>query len=375
MFVKEKNALITWPNLENISWFKKNQNVVSIWKWLFIKNENLPFVTFTFMSRRYSSNVRCMNLNYHSKQIRIVLFKGTRVAKFDYFIIKSINIIIELFAQKINRTYKGIFFYGIPNSPKLRINQFLHLDDPKYSKDEFMKLIQWESHARFLGVNTKIIVTSTDTTNILKKNNIRSEIIEITQGFSEALTEPRPVNRDFKCVYASAYVAYGRDKNSKDTTWGADFLIEKLLPMAQQLPEEITICIVGNIGSDAKIELSKFKNVKIFSYMSQIEMTKFLQTCKVGLYPRTFDHKRRILKVYSYLSAELPTVTFDLIDTADIKDYKLGLVVHSTSEFIAAILSLYKDDALYRDLATNISRFKIGKDWATLSKKLEVSVF
>jgi glycosyltransferase involved in cell wall biosynthesis len=374
MLVKEKNTSITWPNLENISWFKKNQNVVSIWKWLFIKNENLPFVTFTFMSRKYSSNVRCMNLNYHSKQIRIVLFKGTRVAKFDYFIIKSINIIIKLFSQKITKSYKGIFLYGIPNSPKLRINQFLHLDDPKYNKDEFMKLIQWESRARLLGVATKIIVTSIDTTNILKKNNIRSEIIEITQGFSEVWAESRPMNRDFKCVYASAYVAYGRDKNSKDTTWGADFLIEKLLPMAQQLPEEITICIVGNIGSNAKKELSKFKNVKIFSYMSQIEMTKFLQTCNVGLYPRTFDHKRRILKVYSYLSAELPTVTFDLVDTADIKDYKLGLVVHSASEFIAAILSLYEDDALYKDLAANISRFKIGKDWATLSKKLEMSI-
>ena len=374
MLVKENFTIRMWPNTENITWFKSNQNVITLWKWLFKKNESLPFVTFTFMSRKNTSNIRCMNLNFYSKETRIVLFKGSRIAKFDYFIIKSINLVIKLFSQKINKFYKGIFFYGIPNFPKLRINQFLHLDDPDYTMEEFLRIIQWESRARLLGIDTKIIVTSPDTTKVLKENRINSKIIEIAQGFSKTFTVSPSIKKDFRCVYASAYIAYGRDKNSNNTTWGADFLIEKILPIAQQLPEEIRICVVGNIGNEARKELSKFKNVDIFSYMSQLEMTKFLQTCKVGLYPRIFDHKRRILKVYSYLSANLPTVTFDLIDTADIKDYNLGLVAHDASEFITAIGRLFEDASLYNELVTNISLFKIGKDWASLSNKLEIDI-
>lgn len=374
MILKNKSFSSLWPNLENIRWFEQNGHVLSFWRWIFIKNEELPFITFTFMSRKHTSNIRCMNLNFYSKEIRIVLFKGSRIAKLDFFVLKSINVLIRAFSWKINKCYRGMYFYGIPDFSNLRVNQFLHLDDPAYTQSEFVKLTNWESNAKFVGIDTKIIVTNSYTTSKLKENGISSEIIEISQGFSEITQTLSPPVNEFNCVYASAYVAYGSDKNSKNTTWGVNFLIEELLPKAKILPEEIKICIIGNIGANARKELLKFKNVKLFPYMSQNEITNFLQTCKVGLYPRTFDHKRRILKVYSYLTASLPVVSLDLDDVADVKDYRLGLVVNDASEFVMAILKLYENDTLYSDLKKNIESFKIGKDWSTLSSKLESAV-
>jgi glycosyltransferase involved in cell wall biosynthesis len=100
------------------------------------------------------------------------------------------------------------------------------------------------------------------------------------------------------------------------------------------------------------------------------ENSEILSKCTIGIYPRTFDHKRSILKIFSYIGAGLPVVTFDLEDTRVIKDYNLGLSVNSIDDFIRAIVQLKEQPKILKNLERNIDKFRPPYTWQNLSKKM-----
>ena len=81
---------------------------------------------------------------------------------------------------------------------------------------------------------------------------------------------------------------------------------------------------MGQLGSDASQELKKFRTVYIHGRVNFQKNIEILSSCSVGIYPRKHDHKRSILKIFSYIGAGLPIVTFDLIDTEVVKLNSLG---------------------------------------------------
>jgi glycosyltransferase involved in cell wall biosynthesis len=172
-------------------------------------------------------------------------------------------------------------------------------------------------------------------------------------------------------VYTSPYIHYGNDKHAKHSTWGAELLIDQLIPRLNFLDPEVEIHLVGEIGKHARKELAKLMNIHVYGRVNFKKNITILSSCHIGIYPRTFDHKRSILKIFSYIGAGLPIVTFDLIDTEVVKLNSLGFAVGTVDEFITRILELKNSSDLMQKYKENISVFRINFTWSILAAKME----
>jgi glycosyltransferase involved in cell wall biosynthesis len=172
-------------------------------------------------------------------------------------------------------------------------------------------------------------------------------------------------------VYTSPYIHYGKDKHAKHSTWGSEILIDEIIPRLNLLDPEIHIHLVGQLGSDASQELKKFRNVYIHGRVNFQKNIEILSSCSVGIYPRNYDHKRSVLKIFSYIGAGLPIVTFDLIDTEVVKANSLGFAVDNTDEFITSILDLKNSPELMLKYEERIKKFRIDFTWSVLAGKME----
>jgi hypothetical protein len=101
---------------------------------------------------------------------------------------------------------------------------------------------------------------------------------------------------------------------------------------------------------------------------------QILAMCDIGIYPRKIDHKRSVLKIFTYLGAKLPIVTFDLIDTEIVKCQKLGLVSSTSSQFIENILMLKRSPKMLKDFRDEITLSREVYSWKSLAQKMELLI-
>jgi hypothetical protein len=348
----------------------KKRNVISFWGWLRIKTDYLPAVTFIFVSRVNATNMRIYNLALYSAQVRVVLFKGTRFRGTDLIVMKLMIMCLFLYKSRIS-SYKALILTSLPNFAIKTPRQYLHIDDPKYSQEEYNRINDWIISGQKYGTKKGLILTSQYTSSQYKENCPNVDTIIISQGYTRVQNKIRKSTKDFICVYASPYLHYGDDKLSKHSTWGAQSLIDDILPLSLVLPKDIKFIFIANIGKCAKAKLLTFPNVRTIDYLEIAEYSEFLKQCSVGIYPRTHDHKRRILKIFDYVGAGIPIVTYRLEDTKDVDDYNLGISVTNPKAFIDAIRSLFFDSSLYEKFAKNVREFSEGKDWESLTRELE----
>ena len=172
-------------------------------------------------------------------------------------------------------------------------------------------------------------------------------------------------------MYTAPYIHYGKDKHAKHTTWGSDILIKEIIPKLNSLDPEIAIHLVGEVGNNAMKELVKLKNIHIHGRVNFKLNIDILSSCSIGIYPRQYDHKRSILKIFSYIGAGLPIVTFDLIDTEVVKLNSLGFAVRTVDEFVARILELKNSPDLMEKYKENNSIFRVNFTWSILAAKME----
>jgi glycosyltransferase involved in cell wall biosynthesis len=98
---------------------------------------------------------------------------------------------------------------------------------------------------------------------------------------------------------------------------------------------------------------------------------RILSNCSIGIYPRNVDLKRSMSKIFSYIGADLPIVTYDLYDTEVVKFNNLGYSVNSVDEFVDKIIFLKNNPDKLQKLSSNVSAFKNEYTWKNLSKKME----
>jgi hypothetical protein len=249
--------------------------------------------------------------------------------------------------------------------------QILHIDDPNYTQVELMELIKWELFCVSNGNIPMIICTNTYTSKWLTKNLLSTKVFIVEQGFHSLEINIDSLQRNFSCVYTAPYIHYGKDKHAKHSTWGSEILIKELIPKLNSRDPEIHIHLVGEVGNNAKKELAKFRNIHIHGRVNFKQNIDILSSCSIGIYPRQYDHKRSILKIFSYIGAGLPIVTFDLIDTEVVKLNSLGFAVGSVDEFIAKILELKNSPDLMQKYKENISKFRTNFNWSILARKME----
>ena len=81
-----------------------------------------------------------------------------------------------------------------------------------------------------------------------------------------------------------------------------------------------------------------------------------------------------MLKIFTYIGAELPIVTFDLIDTEIVKRKNLGFSVATSELFVEKIIELKNNVGLLNFFKTNIKMEKNAYSWKNLARKMEKSI-
>ena len=72
-----------------------------------------------------------------------------------------------------------------------------------------------------------------------------------------------------------------------------------------------------------------YSNIIYHGRVDFFQNMTILSDCSVGIYPRNVEFKRSMAKIFSYIGAGLPIVTYDLYDTEVVKLNNLGYSVTS----------------------------------------------
>ena len=271
--------------------------------------------------------------------------------------------------------YKYVHIVGGHTNLKNK-NHILHIDDPNYSLMEISYLQNWEKTLIRNESNPIIICTNKYTYKYLCEVTKHSRILIVEQGFNQ-LSLLKKSSKDiknnlkFSCVYSSPYMHIDEDKHANHGTWGAELLIKEIIPLINFKDPDIEIHLVGELGKCAKNKLKHCKNIVYYGRVNFNENLSILSGCSIGIYPRNNDLKRSMLKIFSYIGARLPIVTFDLIDTEVVKINNLGYSVTSTEEFVEKIVFLKNNPDLLLEFRNRIDIFQPKYSWQNLSRKME----
>lgn len=350
-----------------------NKNSESLFRWLIRRSDPLESICFFYISVSNANNARYAPLFEHTKNIRIVYFKGLSLKYSDRILLVFFRKIPVMFRKKIER-YESLHIFSLLNWPITK-TQILHVDDPLYSVDERKAIARWERNLIANFAIPILICTNQYTYNWYKTYLSRTKVMIIEQGFSKIkVEEPKKRSHAFTCVFSSPYIHYFGDKHGSHSTWGAKVLIDEVIPKLYDLDPSIRVELIGELGEKAREALDNYSNWISFGRVDPIQNQVLISHCDLGLYPRMFDHKRSILKIMSYLGAGVPIVTFDLIDTKIVKDYDLGPVVSNINDFVLSIIKLKNHPDLLNYYKKNVMKINTFYTWENLSEKMEKEI-
>ncbi len=345
-----------------------SDNRLDWFKWIFMRRERFAGVTLLFESKQNPTSPRYEPLFRKLKSTRVVIVKGLPIPKTDRLMLTLLPIIEKFFRRKLSN-YQWYHSFGAVN--KVMTNQAVHLDDPQYSVEELERLEELRKYLHKYGKTLVIICTNRYSEDWFKRRLSGAEVRVLSQGYtSSGITVPKK-NERFSCVYTSPFIHYKGDRHANHTTWGSLTLFDEIIPSIFSKCNDLEIHLIGSIGANAKEFLAQFPNVICHGLVNRLDNAVLLSASHVGLYPRTHDHKRSVQKVFEYIGAGLPIVTFDLTDTHIVKDEDLGIVVQSPSDFADAILMLRNNKKLLKVFESKVIKFREGYSWESLAKKLD----
>jgi len=340
-------------------------------KWLFYRNDSLAYITFMFIGRRNPGNVRFMSLYSESLNTRVVYMRGSRLKGLDRILLKFFRYFCD-FATPKCANYSRLDDLSVPSGKAGPVNRLLHIDDPSYSTSEIKSILNWEKVHSDAGRKTYIVCTSQFTRKWLSSFVTKSRLEIIEQGFIEMQNNNNGEKFiEFSCVYSSPFINGRGDKNENHSTWGALTLIEEIVPRVLQYDKQIKIHLIGKVGTRASRVLDRYPNVVLHGQLSPFQTANILQKCHVGIYPRKIDHFRRVLKIYDYIGAGLPIVTFALEDTRPVLEEGLGFSVQDSDSFVKAIIEMKKNSQKYDEFRANIAKARCNRDWKSLANQLD----
>jgi glycosyltransferase involved in cell wall biosynthesis len=235
-----------------------------------------------------------------------------------------------------------------------------------------MELLKWERYYTEIGSELLFICTNNLTKTYYENLFQTVKVYVVEQGFHDSkLTENSRSSTTFVCAYSSAYIDYGKDKHALHTTWGASVLIDEIIPNVSKANENIEFLIIGTVGKFAREALEKYPNVHLAGQVDSEKNIALLSKCSIGIYTRKFDHNRSVLKIFTYIGAGLPIITFDLNDTEIVKSEEIGYSVETTSEFIEKILLLHDSPHQINVFRDRVMLIRPKYTWDNLAAKLE----
>ena len=352
-----------------------NPNVESWWRFLFRNKDQLTLAGPYFLSRRYSTSPRFFPLYENSRNIRIVLFKGSRIRGVDRIILKLIPIYLRIFSRKFDR-YKWLLIFSTKWSSDMNCNQLLHFDDPEYTDGELNDIRKWERYVTMRGKKSQIVCTSEFTRNYLLERSIVSKIEVIPQGHGISIPDAqsstsRSANRlgKIRLAYASPYIDVQGDVHGGHINWDASVLLTEIWPHLKETGL-FELHLIGKLGVNARKMLdSQF--LVMHGLVSIPECSAILQGCDIGLYPRIKDNFRQAQKISEYIGAGLAIVTFRSIDASLVESLGVGIAVETKEDFVRAILELENDRIRLSTLKANSCQSGLNLKWPSLASRLD----
>ncbi len=350
----------------------KNYNAEHFLRWFFRREDNLTSIVFFFVSKGNAVNARYVPLFEKTKEIRIVYLNGWHMRFFDSILMFLFFKIISLMNKRVS-CYDKIHIFNAESRFSVK-NQILHLDDPTYLNKELLEIYDWQSYNVKSDYKSILICTNRFSAEWFNSKLNGVKIVIIEQGFHDYQLSANSKSSKFSIVYTSPYIYFKGDDNADHSTWGANHLIEELIPLISKKDSDIEIHLIGKLGRNASKALSKFNNVICYGRVDFLENLRILSTCSVGIYPRRIDHRRSILKIFTYLGAGLPVVTYDLIDTEVVKKNRLGFSVTDPNDFVSRIIELKSNPILLKEYQDRVKDFRSPYSWSKLAAKMESTV-
>ena len=350
----------------------QNQHAESFTKWIFRRADNLDQIAFFFLSKKNAQNARHFQLFEASTSIRIVFFQGLNIAYTDRIFLVVFRILLHFLKHK-TKQYKILHLFSFQSINGNQV-QILHIDDPTYSELELDKILRWERVLRKKRGTSLVVCTNLYSKKWFDDNLKFSEVLLIEQGYTNILPDQTKKFSGFSCVYTSPYIHIAGDKHGTHSTWGAEVLIKEIIPRLNLLDSSIKVHLIGELGKNAQRALSTYSNIYTYGRVDFARNIEIISRCSIGIYPRYFDHKRSILKIFTYMGCNLPVVTFDLIDTSIVKDLNIGIAVNNIDQFVTAIKKLKDSKIFYNNFVSKIHESKKSYSWNYLAIKMEESI-
>lgn len=343
-------------------------NEISLWKWLLTEDELYSGVVIVFRSRKNLGSPRYRPLFGETLRIRVVVIRGLPIAKSDVLLLKSIRMIEKMMKKKLARY---AWYHNFNSTNSITTNQFMHIDDPEYSEREMQRILFMQAYLRTNSKKLKLVFTNEFSKTWYESRIPNLESLTLSQGYTNvSISQNRPTDV-FICAYSSPYIDFIGDKHEHHSTWGAKLLIGKIIPDLLEKDPSIEIHLMGKLGKNAQKMISNFPNVKVHGLVDVRKNAQLLQGAHIGLYPRTFDHRRSVQKIFEYIGAGLPIITFKLVDTEIVDREHLGISVENVEDFVSSIISLKANTEEYQFYEQNVLRVKDKFSWVSLAEKLD----
>jgi len=336
--------------------------------WLIKRNDTLDQIVFLFISKKNATNARHIPLFTESKNVRVVYLNGASIKYFDRLLLTLSK---KLFSVQKKKLKKYKILHVMDYKPIISgITHVIHIDDPIYTLEELSKLLKWEEKIFELKGKSIIVVTNLYSKDWYLKSLKHSKIYIIEQGFHEIKSKTKHLTNELIFAYSSNYIHYGSDLHGDHSTWSANLLLDTIIPRIMSLNPSVKFYLIGELGRNAKKNIYTNPNIVSFGRVNYEENMEILSRCTVALYPRTFDHFRSVLKIFTYIGAELPIVTFDLIDTEIVSKKELGITVNDVDSFVLAATELINSPKKLEFYRNNIKGLGGEFSWSNLAHKM-----
>src|SRR5919199_515045 len=127
--------------------------------------------------------------------------------------------------------------------------------------------------------------------------------------------------------------------------------------------------LAGAASARLQRRLAERDDVLVLGRLPRREMLAYVKNFDIALYPRAHEGGVRAAKIADYLAAGVPTVSYDLEVTRDVRDAGAGVLVATPQDFVAAVERLARDEAERRRLAAAAAGGGKARDWDSLARE------
>jgi glycosyltransferase involved in cell wall biosynthesis len=270
-----------------------------------------------------------------------------------------------LFARASKR-YRGLLATDNEQIPVFDGPVVVGLDDPTFKPAEVARL-------KLPNVQA-YVVTDARAAHRLEELGVDKPWYAIPLGFSRSSLSPDRLaelaarKRGPVVGYmAAAFVVEG-DRSGSHSLYGIDHLLDLWERIHAQAPEA-SLWLVGEASARVRKRLGGRDDVVVFGRLPRDEALNTAASFDIALYPRQVDEGIRASKVGEYIGVGVPTVSYDLRVTDELRHTDAGVLVETPQEFVDAVVRLVRDPEERARLAANAAKEAERRDWDVLARQ------